>query len=210
MLDCSEESWWSWIREKLQWKAMTLDRCAWSTSLWQDTIFPMLTDKGFTLRLNKNIIIRKFMWYWKAIEDKGIENPNPISLPVPVVPIRVARGEEHTLPALHRRKLQAYRCLFDRVISYELMENIHNFYTAEPGGFDESWTGRMLRADLVNFIWAYMDLKQSAAIQDYEEEEAEIDAFYKEIESSHLTLEELDKMRKRGEMDPDYIYDKHQ
>jgi hypothetical protein len=205
----SEESWQSWVYGKIQWKADTLDRGAWATYLWNSSLFPMLSEKGFTLRLNKNTIIRKFIWYWKAIEDNGIKNPISIPLPVPIVPIKVARGEEHTLPALHRRKLQEYRFLFDRLISYDIIENIYNYYEAEPGGFDESWTGRMLRADLVNFIWAYVDLKESIVIQNHEEEQAEADAFYKEIESSHLTLEELDKMRKRGEMDPDYIYDKH-
>ncbi len=209
MLDCSEESWVEWVRGRFYWKNSTIDRCTWASRLWNDAIFPMLTERGFTLKPSKITIVRKFLWYWKAIEDNGIENPNLVALPVPVVPIKVARGEEHTLPGLHRRKLQEYRCLFDKIISYDFLNTIYKYYEAESGAFDDTWTGRMLRADLVNFIWAYIDLKESVAIQEYEENEAEIDAFYKQIESSHLTLEELDKMKKRGEFDPDYFYDKH-
>jgi hypothetical protein len=223
MLDISEESWDHWVHSKMDWMGDKIERWEWATDLWMECIFPNLEKFGFCLNISKHVTIRKFLWFWKAIHDNSYEaidyvngvpyprlNSNIISLPVPKVPITLKRGEEHALAALHCKKLEDYRNVFEYKFTYELFEKISEFYEAGPCGFDDSWTGRTLRADLPNFIFAYMDLRQSPAIQKYEAEEAESEAYYKQIESSHLTLEELDKMRKRGEMDPDYVYDKHE
>jgi hypothetical protein len=205
-MESAEESWNHWVRGKVLWRSVFLDRAMWATRLWNDGILPELKEKGFILRLPKSKIIRLFLWFWKAIDEQGYMNPNNIPLPVPIVPIKVPRGEEHTLAALHRKKLSEYYSLFSQQFDYDFWKDIFNFY---EGAFDESWTGRMLSSDLPNFVWAYVDLAQSAAIEAYEEEEAEAEAYFKQIESSHLTHEELDKMKKRGEFDPEYIYDKH-
>lgn len=223
MLDISEKSWNRWVHGKMDWGIDKIERGAWATDLWMGCIFPNLEKFGFCLNMPKHTTIRKFLWFWKAIHDNScvvIEyingepyshtNSNMISLPVPKVPITLKRGEEYALAALHRKKLDDYRNVFDYNFTYDIFEKIYEYYEAGPNGFDETHTGMALRTDLPNFIFAYMDLKQSPAIQKYEKEEAEVDAYYRQIESSHLTLEELDKMRKRGEMDPDYVYDKHE
>jgi hypothetical protein len=222
-MDYSEFCWNQWVYGKLDWGLEKIERGAWATELWEKSIIPLLSSKGFSLVLPKKTIIRKFLWFWKTLSENSYDTidyinaiPIPrsksytIPLPTPKVPIKIARGEEHTLAALHRKKLGEYRNIFDYKLDHNFWQGVFNYYEASHGAFDDTWTGRMLRADLPNFIWAYIDLRNSGTIEDYEDEQAEIEAFYKQIESSHLTLEELDKMRKRGELDPDYVYDKHE
>ena len=223
MLDTSEASWNQWVHGQLDWDLEKIERWQWASELCLGSIIPSLSSKGFVLSIPKFTFLRKFLWFWKAIHDNSCEtidyingvpvarlNSNNIYLPTPKLPIKVIRGQEYQAKIIYDRKMREFNDLFNYIFDYTFWNKLCNYYEAGPGGFDDTWTGRSLRADLANFVWAYIDLKNSSAIQLYEEEQAEIESYYKQLESSHLTLEELDKMRKRGEMDPDYVYDKHE
>jgi hypothetical protein len=223
-LDTSEKSWNRWVRGKIEWDINKIERGQWASELILDSILPCLSKKGFMVAISKHLLVRKFLWFWKAIYENSYEaidyingvpvarmNSNIIYLPSPKLPITFSKGsDEYQIRTIYERKYNEFKNIFDYNLDYEFWNKICNYFEASPGAFDDTWTGSQLRTDLANFFWAYIDLKNSSAIKKYEEEQAEVDAYYKQLESSHLTLEELDKMRKRGEMDPDYVYDKHE
>jgi hypothetical protein len=194
----SEEEWWQWIYDPLviEKGGGIVSRISWGENLFKEYIFHTLKSKGFQLVGNPDKIIRKFMWFWRHLAVSDYDKADPIHEPV---------GKNITRP------VKEYFDIFHNCFNSSYFNYLSDEIEASVGGFDDTYLGRRLLAELPYFLWSNIDLTNSPEFIKHEKICAEYDEAMRHLEESEMTIEELDRrrMKKSSGYDPDYVYDKH-
>ncbi len=195
----SEEEWLEWITDPLIFEKgnVLIMRHQWVEMLFREHILPILKNNGFQLLGNPEKIIRMFLWFWRHLSICGYDSADPLPEP--------------NSPKTLTRPIREYYDIFFHKLNYSIFDHLAEELSASVGGFDDTYLGRRLLAELPNFLWSFIDLANSSEFEKHEKVCAEYDEAIRQIEESEMTIEELDRrrMKKNSGYDPDYVYDKH-
>lgn len=198
-LEMSETEWLEWITDPLivEKGGAVIIRSEWVEILFRQHIFPILKKNGFQLLGKSEKIIRMFLWFWRHLSLCQYDIANQLREPVP-------------LRSLYR-PISEYYDIFFYKINHSIFEYLGEELVVSDGGFDDTYLGRRLLAELPNFLWSFIDLTNSSEFMKHDKMCAEYDEVLRQIEESEMTIEELDRrrMKKNSGYDPDYVYDKH-
>jgi hypothetical protein len=195
----SEEEWEEWISDPLVLEkgGEVLLRREWVDILFEKYVFPALKTKGFQILGKPDTIMRRFLWFWRHLSKCKYNTSDP--LPQPIV------SESLTRP------VREYFDIFFNYFNSSYFEYLTDQLGANNGGFDDTYLGRRLLAELPYFLWSFIDLGKSPEFVKHENICGEYDMAIRQIEESEMTIEEMDRrrMKKKSGYDPDYVYDKH-